>query len=32
MVAGDDHEILDRAAFLYDALYAAIEARRSGTR
>ena len=28
MVAGDDHEILDRAAFLYDALYAAIEARR----
>ena len=32
MVAGDDHEILDRAAFVYDALYAALEARRSATR
>ena len=30
MVAGDDHEILDRAAFLYDALYAALESRRRG--
>ena len=27
LVAGDDHEIVERAAFLYDALYASLKAR-----
>ena len=31
MIAVDDHETLERAAFLYDALYAALKARREST-